>query len=194
MKKTQKRLFFPLFLLLVFTVLLVGCNAKDSSEPADMSDGDTETTETAEDTVTNEEEPTEETETEHNQEMDHEEATEEDSDQELNEEETTDDTESASGTEEENVVTEDVASPLLAQGETAVFTFQEEGIYNIHCDPHPVMKMTVTVEEGAEIEGSIELDIADYEFSEDITVAPGTVITWTNQDSARHNVAIEIGE
>ncbi|MFB1082512.1 plastocyanin/azurin family copper-binding protein [Jeotgalibacillus sp. JSM ZJ347] len=193
MKKTQKRLFFPLLLLLVFTVLLVGCNANDSSEPADMSDGDTETTETAEDTMTNEEEATEETETEHDQEMDHEEATEE-SDQEMNQEETTDDTESANGTEEENVVTEDVASPLLAQGETAVFTFQEEGIYNIHCDPHPVMKMTVTVEEGAEIEGSIELDIADYEFSEDITVAPGTVVTWTNQDSARHNVAIEIGE
>ncbi|TFD99503.1 hypothetical protein E2626_14275 [Jeotgalibacillus salarius] len=162
-----------------------------------MSDGDTETTETAEDTVTNEEEATEETETEHEQEMDHEEATEEteeDSDQEMNQEETTEDTESANGTEEENVVTEDVASPLLAQGETTTFTFQDAGVYNIHCDPHPVMKMTVTVEEGAEIEGNIELDIADYEFSEDISVAPGTVITWTNQDSARHNVAIEIGQ
>jgi hypothetical protein len=55
-----------------------------------------------------------------------------------------------------------------------------------------VMKMKVIVEEGASTSGEVSLDLADYAFSEEsITVAPRTVITWTNQDSAQHNVAFE---
>ena len=83
------------------------------------------------------------------------------------------------------------ASPLLKKGDMTSFVFNEAGEFNVFCEPHPVMKMTVVVEEGATTSGEVALDIADYAFSESITVAPGTVITWTNQDSAQHNVAFE---
>ena len=84
------------------------------------------------------------------------------------------------------------ASPLLKKGESTTFIFSEAGEYSIFCEPHPVMKMKVMVEDGAEQSGEVSLDIQDYAFSEEtITVAPGTVITWTNQDSAQHNVAFE---
>ena len=84
------------------------------------------------------------------------------------------------------------ASPLLKKGESTSFVFNETGEFSIYCEPHPVMKMNVVVEEGAELSDDVSLEIVDYEFSEEtITVAPGTVITWTNQDSAQHNVAFE---
>ena len=84
------------------------------------------------------------------------------------------------------------ASPLLSKGEMTAFLFKETGEFDVYCEPHPVMKMKVIVEDGASNSGEISLDIADYAFSEEsITIAPGTVITWTNQDSARHNVAFE---
>ena len=37
-------------------------------------------------------------------------------------------------------------SPVLARGESWSFTFNSIGIYNIHCDIHPRMKGTVTIE------------------------------------------------
>ncbi|WP_281864033.1 plastocyanin/azurin family copper-binding protein [Planomicrobium okeanokoites] len=84
------------------------------------------------------------------------------------------------------------ASELLSEGDSTIFVFNQTGEFSIFCEPHPVMKMTVIVEEGAENSGEVALDIADYEFSEEtITVAPGTTITWTNQDLAQHNVAFE---
>lgn len=85
-----------------------------------------------------------------------------------------------------------VASELLGNGESTSFVFNDVGEFNIFCEPHPVMKMVVIVEEGAELSGEVAVDIADYEFVEPtITVAPGTVITWTNQDNVRHNVAFK---
>ncbi len=84
------------------------------------------------------------------------------------------------------------ASKLLSNGEMTSFVFNETGEFNIFCEPHPVMQMTVVVEEGAEQSGEIAVDIADYDFSEKtLTVAPGTTIVWTNQDQVQHNVAFE---
>lgn len=84
------------------------------------------------------------------------------------------------------------ASALLANGETTSFVFNEAGEFAIFCEPHPVMKMTVVVDEGAEQTDEVAIDIADYEFVEEtITVAPGTTIVWTNQDQVQHNVAIK---
>ncbi len=84
------------------------------------------------------------------------------------------------------------ASQLLSKGDMTSFAFNEAGEFNVYCEPHPVMKMKVIVEEGASTSGEVALELADYAFSEEsITVAPGTVITWTNQDSAQHNVAFE---
>jgi len=84
------------------------------------------------------------------------------------------------------------ASNLLSNGETTSFVFNEAGEFSIFCEPHPVMQMTVLVEEGAEAMDSVEVDIADYAFGEEtITVAPGTTIVWTNQDQVQHNVAFK---
>lgn len=84
------------------------------------------------------------------------------------------------------------ASDLLSNSEQTSFIFNEVGEFSIFCAPHPVMKMTVLVKEGAEQTGEVALDIADYEFGEQtITVAPGTTIVWTNQDQVQHNVAIK---
>lgn len=118
----------------------------------------------------------------------------------MTEEETTETEtdEEASEMEEETVQTNappaesGVASELLGNGESTSFVFNDVGEFNIFCAPHPVMKMVVIVEEGAEVSGEVAVDIADYEFVEPtITVAPGTVITWTNQDNVRHNVAFK---
>ncbi|MDN7240508.1 plastocyanin/azurin family copper-binding protein [Planococcus sp. N028] len=84
------------------------------------------------------------------------------------------------------------ASPLLAKGETTSFVFNEAGEFPIYCQPHPNMEMTVVVEEGAANSGEAAVDIADFAFGEKtFTVAPGTVITWTNQDDVQHNVAFK---
>ncbi|WP_142828633.1 plastocyanin/azurin family copper-binding protein [Planococcus soli] len=84
------------------------------------------------------------------------------------------------------------ASDLLSNGEQTSYIFNEAGEYAIFCEPHPVMQMTVLVEEGAEQTGEVAIDIADYEFGEEtITVAPGTTVVWTNQDQVQHNVAIK---
>jgi amicyanin len=40
-----------------------------------------------------------------------------------------------------------LAGPLLNQGETYSFTFNDVGTYRYHCDPHPFMKGTVEVTE-----------------------------------------------
>ncbi|QDY46336.1 hypothetical protein FK545_16210 [Planococcus glaciei] len=84
------------------------------------------------------------------------------------------------------------ASPLIAQGETTSFVFNEAGEFPLHCNPHPTMKMTVIVEEGASMSGEAAVEMADLAFSEsELTVAPGTVVTWTNQDEVEHNVAFD---
>lgn len=113
-----------------------------------------------------------------------EEVTEEEPDEEAAEEEPAEENapEAMSGT----------ASDLLSNGETTSFVFNETGEYSIFCEPHPVMKMTVIVEEGAEAMDEVTVDIADYAFGEEtLTVAPGTTIVWTNQDQVQHNVAFE---
>lgn len=130
-----------------------------------------------------------------------EEASGEETAEEVEEAEGTEETEVAEETEESTEVPEEeqapeamsgVASELLSQGDSTSFVFNQTGEFSVFCEPHPVMKMTVIVEEGAEQSGEVELDIADYEFSEEpIVVAPGTTITWTNQDLAQHNVAFD---
>jgi len=47
---------------------------------------------------------------------------------------------------EHNVVFDDFESPLQAEG-TFAHTFEEAGVYDYHCAPHPFMKGTITVVE-----------------------------------------------
>ncbi|MBZ5201370.1 hypothetical protein HU147_09095 [Planomicrobium chinense] len=84
------------------------------------------------------------------------------------------------------------ASPLIAKGEITSFVFSEAGEFPLHCDPHPTMTMTVIVEDGASSSGEAAVEMADLAFSEsELTVAPGTVVTWTNQDEVEHNVSFD---
>jgi plastocyanin len=164
-------------MLIAIAAMVSACSSADTEKPA-MTD------EKAAEEASMEEKPAEEKLDE--EKMDEEAMDEETTEQEteMNEEET-----DMMG----NEVTEDVASPLLKKGETATFSFPNEGEFSIICDPHPVMKMKVTVAADAEVKDQLNLDIAGYEFSEkEVVVAPGTSITWTNQDSARHNVAISV--
>lgn len=88
--------------------------------------------------------------------------------------------------------TSGASSDLLSNGEKTSFLFKEEGEYSIFCEPHPVMEMTVIVEEGADQSGRVPIDIANYAFSEKtVTVAPGTTIAWTNKEQLEHNVSIK---
>ncbi|MDX1806319.1 MAG: plastocyanin/azurin family copper-binding protein [Paenisporosarcina sp.] len=159
--------------LLIGGMLVLGACGEEEAQPA-ANEPVEEEMEKSEEVV--EEEATEEEAVE--EETTEEEAVEEET---TEEEPMTDAAEAASGE----------ASPLLKKGEMTSFVFNETGEFKVFCEPHPVMKMTVVVEEGATTSGEVALDIADYAFSESITVAPGTVITWTNQDSAQHNVAFE---
>lgn len=155
-------------ILLIGGMLVLGACGEEEAQPA-ANEPVEEEMDTSEEVVEEEEEVVEE------------EATEEAVEEEATEEPMTDAAEAASGE----------ASPLLKKGDMTSFVFNEPGEFKVFCEPHPVMKMTVVVEEGATTSGEVALDIADYAFSENITVAPGTVITWTNQDSAQHNVAFE---
>jgi len=120
------------------------------------------------------------------------EATEKEKEEEKEKEDTTEEETTEQSATDVVEATKGEASPLLAKGEMTSFVFNEIGSFAIYCEPHPVMKMDVIVEEGASMSGDVTLEISDYAFSEEtITVAPGTVITWTNQDSAQHNVAFE---
>jgi plastocyanin len=156
-------------ILLIGGMLVLGACGEEEAQPA-SNDPVEEEMETSEEEVVEEE-------------VVEEEATEEETvEEEATEEPMTDAAEAASGE----------ASPMLLKGDMTSFVFNEAGEFNVYCEPHPVMKMKVIVEEGASTSGEVALELADYAFSEEsITVAPGTVITWTNQDSAQHNVAFE---
>lgn len=84
------------------------------------------------------------------------------------------------------------ASEVLANGEATRFVFNEAGQFEAFCELHPSMEMTVIVEEGAETSGEASVSMEDMAFSEQtLTVAPGTIVTWTNEDTAQHNVAFK---
>ena len=107
-------------------------------------------------------------------------------------EETEEETEEESMEESAPEAKNGAVSDLLSNAEETSFVFNEAGEFSIFCEPHPVMQMTVLVEEGAEQTGEVAVNIADYEFGEEtITIAPGTTIVWTNQDQVKHNVAIK---
>lgn len=161
---------------------LAACGQDDSANEEDMQAPAEEESADMEE-MPEEEEPMED--------MEEQPEAEEETEEEPAEEEPADDTE----TEEQESAPEAMsgeASDLLSNGETTSFVFNETGEYAIFCEPHPVMQMTVIVEEGAEAMDKVSVDIADYEFGEEtITVAPGTTIEWTNQDQVQHNVAFE---
>lgn len=88
---------------------------------------------------------------------------------------------------------------LISPGETATLTFTEAGLYNMHCHPHPFMRSNVTVIDGYQGPGTVEVQIQDggttgeYRFvPENIVVAPGTKVVYRNVGTLPHT-ATELG-
>lgn len=78
-------------------------------------------------------------------------------------------------------------SPLFGENETWTATFAAAGEFPYHCHPHPGMKGTVVVREGAPAQANVT--IADLAFSPArVEVAPGGNVTWTNADDVEHTV------
>jgi plastocyanin len=100
-------------------------------------------------------------------------------------------------------------SGTLDPGGSFSFTFEEAGSFAYHCDIHPSMTASVEVaeaeaeesEEAEEAEDEAEeapeeitISIADFAFDPATAeVAPGTIVTWVNDDAAPHTVTSDDG-
>lgn len=74
----------------------------------------------------------------------------------------------------------------LSPGATFSFTFDTEDMIEYICTIHPEMEGSVTIEDGAGSEQDTVI-IDNFEFMpSDITIAPGTEVTWINQDDVAH--------
>lgn len=82
-------------------------------------------------------------------------------------------------------------SPPLDPGDTYTNTLEAPGLYTYHCHPHPWMTGTILVAPGAPAE---EKHLALWEIRwflpRDLVVAPGTELTWTNEDPVWHTVTL----
>lgn len=83
-------------------------------------------------------------------------------------------------------------------GKTGALTFANEGTYLMHCHPHPFMKLTVNVAKSAATKGTAHVAILDGEKSsefrfapDEITVQPGTKITFWNNGTLMHTATQE---
>lgn len=83
-------------------------------------------------------------------------------------------------------------------GKTGTLTFATEGTYFMHCHPHPFMKLIVNVDKAAKTKGVAHVAILDgekpteFRFAPDeITVAPGTKITFWNNGTLMHTATME---
>lgn len=78
--------------------------------------------------------------------------------------------------------------------------FEAEGTYLFHCHPHPTMKLTITVREGANASSLAHVAIIDdaetgqplWRFApQEIEVAPGTSIVFWNNSTVEHTATQE---
>jgi plastocyanin len=77
---------------------------------------------------------------------------------------------------------------LLAMDESYEETFSGEGVYFIHCHPHPWMVGRIVVEEGAEAPDNATLTIENFAYSNgtDMVIPPGTTVSIVNKDPVAH--------
>lgn len=78
---------------------------------------------------------------------------------------------------------------LMAQGESRTQTFSAPGEFPYHCDPHPAMEGKILVREGAPLNATVA--IRNHTFvPATVEVAPGGVVTWTNEDAEAHTATL----
>jgi len=86
-----------------------------------------------------------------------------------------------------------VIEPNMEPGGTTSITFDESWagiVLRYHCHPHPFMTGNVTVQRGAEVSNEnliVRVHGFMYDPSE-ITIAPGTNVTWVNEDNVNHTI------
>jgi plastocyanin len=78
----------------------------------------------------------------------------------------------------------------ISPGGTFSYTFADEGTVEYYCGLHaPDMQGVVNVAANAEISGQTTVRMNGMQFvPSQITVAPGTEITWVNEDAVDHTV------
>ena len=103
----------------------------------------------------------------------------------------------------------------LAPGDSFSFTFEDAGTFDYVCSYHPNMQGSVEVEAGAAPSAAspappdgtpapadddggapseVSVEIKDFAFNpETLSVAPGTTVTWTNNDTTAHTVTAADG-
>ncbi|WP_257351680.1 cytochrome D1 domain-containing protein [Pseudalkalibacillus decolorationis] len=101
---------------------------------------------------------------------------------------TKDENKNESETNQKTVITE---SSLLEKGQKYTYTFKEEGTYEVYCDPHPFMKMTVIVNPEPKEQKDYEVKIENYSFKpETMNVSAGSTVTWINSDNVQHSIVL----
>lgn len=85
----------------------------------------------------------------------------------------------------------------IEAGQSKPLTFKEEGLYQLHCHPHPWMKVNVTVQQGAPV-GEHAITILDgraqseYRYApEDLVVGPGAKVNFVNNGAQMHTATQE---
>lgn len=77
-------------------------------------------------------------------------------------------------------------SGTIAPGDSYSYTFDNTGSVNYICTIHPQMTGSVTIEDDASTE-DVTVTIKDFSFNPDnITIGPGTTVTWVNEDDVPH--------
>ena len=83
--------------------------------------------------------------------------------------------------------TRELDSPLLGQGQTYAHTFATAGGYPYFCTRHPTMTGGVTVQAGAPM--AVTVDIQGFAFApSSAVVGVGGTVTWENLDTSGHTV------
>ncbi|HWH09375.1 MAG TPA: plastocyanin/azurin family copper-binding protein [Candidatus Thermoplasmatota archaeon] len=89
------------------------------------------------------------------------------------------------------------ASDWIQPGASASLTFTEAGVFEMHCHPHPDMRANVTVIDGYAGPKEVHVQIVDgasassYRFvPENVVVAPGTKVTYTNNGTQPHTATL----
>lgn len=70
--------------------------------------------------------------------------------------------------------------------------FNAEGIYLIHCHPHPWMKQRVVVGEGPNATGDTTVEIENFAYgTPTLNVKAGSKVTYVNRDPDQHTATVE---